>query len=115
MHKFDKKAQEIVSTYEAGAFGEPRSRPGLIVLIAQFGRDVAREVREEEQGHAVEYLQAARDVLVSIQKELGSVPLQSGYSTRMTNEEMRCATAVSDLDSIIRQIRDAKEEDVTSK
>ena len=55
----------------------------------------------EEIAYLVEVITAARDVIATLQKELGRVP--GGYSTTMTENERLAAKSVANLDEILRK------------
>jgi len=46
-------------------------------------------------------LTAVRGVLVAVQKELGWIPAQQGYSTKMTTGERDVARAIREIDSML--------------
>lgn len=57
----------------------------------------------EQIATLLDALVAARDVLATFAKQVGWLPDQHGYSTRMTDSEMQLARAVADLDRIIAE------------
>lgn len=63
------------------------------------------EAAESENKRLREALVAARDVIAALQKQLGVVPGQNGYSATMTAGEIQAAKAVQDLDEIIAALR----------
>lgn len=56
---------------------------------------------ERRHKHLLDVISAARDGFVGVQKELGRVPGQDAYSTRMTPMEMNVARMIQDLDNIL--------------
>lgn len=56
---------------------------------------------ESREAYLLEVLVGARDVIASLQKQLGFIPNQNAYSTKMTAEEINAARAVKALDEII--------------
>jgi hypothetical protein len=53
--------------------------------------------------YLLEVIASVRDVLATMQKQMGAVPGQDGYSTRMSEPEKRLADTVADLDRILRE------------
>jgi hypothetical protein len=116
--EFDDCAKHLIflqPAQSADEWGEPIWRlvkPRMDALRAELA--TARQIIarlsapvSDAETYLLQVIEAARDVLMTFQHQLGYLPEQKAYSTKMTENEMLCARTINDLTGLIAARKDA--------